>query len=175
MTDQPTTAHSDDDTDCPTVVSIAGPSGAGKTSLIESLVAAFENRRVATIKSIHHDIEPDTPGTDTHRHRTAGADTAIGITPGFTFEISPGGKGPDRDDTEAELAALRRVLDRLATRGFDVVLVEGFSAVSLPTIQVGEDEETDPNCIGTGEDPLDTLQLAIEDVGPVGPETLSHR
>ena len=94
MTEQPTTAHSDDDTDCPTVVSIAGPSGAGRTSLVGSLVAAFEDRRVATIKSIHRDIEPDTPDTDTHRHRTAGADAAIGITPEFTFEIPPGGELP---------------------------------------------------------------------------------
>lgn len=174
MTDRPTDAR-DDHSELPTVVSIAGPSGAGKTTLVETLVSAFEDRRVATIKSIHHDIEPDTPGTDTHRHRTAGADTVVGITPDLTFEISRGGKGPDRDDTDAELAALRRTLERLAERGFDTVLVEGFSAAPLPTIRVGgTDDEPDRNRIGTGEDSIETLRAAIEDVAPIDPETLSR-
>ena len=171
MTDRPTDAR-DDHSEPLTVVSIAGPSGAGKTTLVETLVSAFEDRRVATIKSIHHDIEPDTPGTDTHRHRIAGADTVVGITPDLTFEISRGGKGPDRDDTDAELAALRRTLERLAERGFDTVLVEGFSAAPLPTIRVGGDDEPDRNRIGTGEDSIETLRNAIEDADPVDLEIL---
>jgi molybdopterin-guanine dinucleotide biosynthesis protein B len=173
VTDRPTPDTRGDTAALPTVVSIVGPSGTGKTSLIEDLVAAFDDRSVATIKSIHHDIEPDTPGTDTHRHRTAGADTVVGITPDLTFEISRGGKGSDRDDTDAELAALRRTLEQLVERGFDIVLVEGFSAAPLPTIHVGEDDRTDSNRIGTGEDSIDTLLSAIEAVDPVDPGTLS--
>ncbi len=163
------------------VVSIAGPSGSGKTSLVEALLDAFDDRRVATVKSIHHDIEPDTPGTDTHRHRTAGAEAVVGITPELTFEIARGGKGPDRSDIEAELTALSQTLERLATRGFDLVLVEGFSAAPLPTIRVGADgssgpdPDTDENRIGTGEDSIETLRAAIGAVEPVAPETLSSR
>ena len=175
MTDRQTPEVRGDDADLPTVVSVVGPSGSGKTSLVEDLVAALDDRSVATIKSIHHDIEPDTPGTDTHRHRTAGADTAIGITPEFTFEVSRGGKGPDRDDTEAELAALGRTLDRLAERGFDVVLVEGFSAAPLPTIHVGEGDRTDPNRIGAREDSIEALLRAIEAADPIDPGSLSGR
>jgi molybdopterin-guanine dinucleotide biosynthesis protein B len=174
VTDQPTATDAADVED-PTVVSVVGPSGAGKTTLVEDLVAAFEDRRVATIKSIHHDIEPDTAGTDTHRHRTAGADTAVGITPELTFEVSRGGKGSDRTDSDAELAALRRTLDRLTARGFDLVLVEGFSAAPLPTIHAGERDEIDPNRIGTGEDSLETLRRAIEAADPIDPESLSGR
>ena len=154
------------------VVSIVGPSGSGKTSLVESLLEAFDDRRVATIKSIHHDIEPDTPGTDTHRHRRAGAEAVVGVTPELTFEIACGGKGPDRSDTETELAALARVLERLAARGFDLVLVEGFSAAPVPTIRVGEtepsaNERTEPKPLGTGEDSVESLRAAIEAAEPI--------
>lgn len=182
MTDRPTINLSEDGFDPLIIVSVVGPSGSGKTSLVESLLAAFDDRRVATIKSIHHDIEPDDPGTDTHRHRTAGADTVVGITPGFTFEISRGGKGPDRGDTDAELTALANALERLASRGFDIVLVEGFSAASLPTIRVGSDDAsmgTDgrpvSNLIGTGEDSIETLRTAIEAAEPTDPSALSAR
>ena len=161
------------------VVSIVGPSGSGKTSLVEALLDAFDDRRVATVKSIHHDIEPDTPGTDTHRHRTAGAEAVVGITPELTFEIDRGGKGFDRSDTDAELAALSRTLERLAARGFDLVLVEGFSAAPLPTIRVGPDgpsgpdPDTEGDRIGTGDDSIETLRAAIGSVEPIAPETLS--
>ncbi len=175
MTDRQTTNSCADTRNrdgVPTVVSIVGPSGAGKTTLVEALVSAFDDRRVATVKSIHHDIEPDTPGADTHRHRTAGADTAIGITPQFTFEITPGGKGPDRDDTDAELAALSRVLKRLATRGFELVLIEGFSEASLPQIRVGTDDCSGENCIGTDADSIERLRAAIEATGAIDPAML---
>lgn len=159
----------------PIVVSVVGPSGSGKTTLVESLVSTFEDRRVATVKSIHHDIEPDTPETDTHRHRSAGADVAVGVTPRFTFEIARGGKGPDRDDTDAELAALADVLERLGTRGIDVVLVEGFSAAPLPQIRVGDrGSDSEANCIGTGEDSIETLRAAIEATEPIEPDLLSR-
>ena len=164
--------------DRPAVVALVGTSDAGKTSLVEALVGAFEDRSVATIKSIHHDIEPDTPGTDTHRHRSAGADAVVGVTPRLTFEIARGGKGPDRE-ADDEIAALRRILARLSDRGIDLVLVEGFSAAALPTIHVGEDDtaraDADPRAIGTGSDPLERLRAAIEAVEPLEPSSLSAR
>ena len=160
--------------DRPTVVALVGPSNAGKTSLVEDLVAAFDDRSVAAIKSIHHEIEPDEPGTDTHRHRCAGAEAVVGVTPTLTFEIARGGKGADRD-AETERDALRRVLDRLAGRGHDLVLVEGFSAVVLPTIHLGTDAGSDPHAIGTGSDSIERLKSAIEATEPVDPSSLSVR
>lgn len=130
-------------------VCLAGPSDAGKTTLVERLVPRLAAAgRVATIKSIHHDIEVDTPGTDTYRHRTAGAETVVGITPALTFEVTTHGKQspPPADDTpllesaDPEIQALSRTLERLARRGYDIVLVEGFSQSPLPTILVGEQE-----------------------------------
>lgn len=154
------------------VVCVAGPSDAGKTSLVEALVDRLaDSGRVATVKSIHHDIEIDTPGTDTHRHRTAGAETVVGITPELTFEITTRGKRDPPEpagDTllesdDPEIRALSTSLERLARRGYDTVLVEGFAESPLPTILVGD---RDPSAVGgpvvgPGEDPIDDLVEAI--------------
>jgi molybdopterin-guanine dinucleotide biosynthesis protein B len=160
----------------PRVVCVAGPSDAGKTALVETLVPKLsDGNRVATVKSIHHDIEPDTPGTDTHRHREAGADTVVGVTPSLTFEVTPGGKevNPDAASTSdaADRVALERVVRRLAARGYDVVLVEGFSSVPLPTIAVGEPPEgaIGGEIIATDRTDPDAIVDAIEKLDPGGP------
>lgn len=154
----------------PTVVAVVGPSGSGKTTLVESLCGAFE-RRVATVKSIHHRIEPDTPGTDTHRHRTAGADRVVGVTPSLTFEIARGGKGSDRQP-ESELAALRGTIARLARDGYDLVLVEGFSEAPIPAITVGDGETSPGEIVGTGDDSVEALTAAIDELDPLDPSIL---
>ena len=155
--------------DRPVVVSVAGPSGSGKTTLVESLCEALAERRVATVKSIHHDIEPDTPGTDTHRHRSAGADRVVGVTPSLTFEVARGGKG-DRTP-ESEAAALRRVLERLAPE-YDLVVIEGFGDVAVPTIRVGDGADPAGEVVGTGTDSIRDLVAAIDALGPFDPATL---
>jgi len=133
----------------PPVVAVVGPSGSGKTSLVERLVEALaaEGRRVATVKSIHHAIEPDDPATDTHRHRTAGAAATAGITPRHAFEIrrhDPGGSSLTPDARKR--AALRETLDRFESAGYDLAIVEGFAEVAVPTVRLGDKgggDETD--------------------------------
>ncbi|QSW98703.1 molybdopterin-guanine dinucleotide biosynthesis protein B [Haloterrigena alkaliphila] len=161
------------------VVCLAGPSDSGKTTLVEELVSRLsEHGRVATVKSIHHDIEIDTPGTDTHRHRTAGADTVVGITPELTFDISTHGKRdpPDRPDGTAllesedpEIRALGSTLTRLERQGYAFVVVEGFSAAPLPTVLVGDREPAavGGDVIGRGEDDVDALVAAIRGLEPL--------
>ena len=115
------------------VVSVAGYKDSGKTSLVEALLAAMDSEtRVATVKSLHHDVEFDTPDTDTYRHRTAGADTVVGLTPSMTAEFRSEGED-DGVDVEDQLALLEG-------RGFDWVIVEGFKDAALPTIAVGDIE-----------------------------------
>ncbi|OAQ53792.1 hypothetical protein HTG_05880 [Natrinema mahii] len=155
------------------VVCLAGPSDAGKTSLVERLVPRLAaDGRVATVKSIHHDIEIDTPGTDTHRHRSAGAETVVGVTPELTFDITTRGKRdppePTADESlletdDPELRALSRTLERLADRGYDTVIVEGFAAAPLPTILVGDrdPEAVGGTVVGRGDDPVDDLLETI--------------
>ncbi|MFB6109280.1 MAG: molybdopterin-guanine dinucleotide biosynthesis protein B [Halodesulfurarchaeum sp.] len=115
------------------VLAVAGYRNSGKTSLVETLLGAFPaDRHVATIKSLHHDVDFDTAGTDTYRHRTAGADTVVGMTPHRTVEFRTAGKA-DGLSVADRLAELR-------ARDVDWVVVEGFKAAPLPTILVGDIE-----------------------------------
>jgi molybdopterin-guanine dinucleotide biosynthesis protein MobB len=99
------------------VAAIVGTSGSGKTTLIEALIRAARARglSVSTIKHTHHhDIELDTPGKDSHRHRLAGASEVIVASDAGWARISAS-KAP---------AGLQILLGEL--RPVDLVLVEGF-------------------------------------------------
>ncbi|WP_435102670.1 molybdopterin-guanine dinucleotide biosynthesis protein B [Halarchaeum sp. P4] len=114
------------------VVGVVGESDAGKTTLIERLVPALgEYGSVGTVKGIHHDVELDTEGKDTHRHRTAGADRVVGVTPHLTASFRPVGKADGGEET-----ALERALAEFEDADF--VVVEGFGGSPHPKILVGE-------------------------------------
>jgi molybdopterin-guanine dinucleotide biosynthesis protein B len=59
----------------PVIYAIYGYKNSGKTTLMTALIAELTRRgyRVASIKHDGHDFEPDVPGTDSYRHRRAGA------------------------------------------------------------------------------------------------------
>jgi molybdopterin-guanine dinucleotide biosynthesis protein B len=107
------------------VFGITGWKNAGKTTLAERLVAEFVRRgwRVATVKHAHHAADIDEPGTDSFRHRAAGA-TEVALVTGARYAIV-------REQGEATLA---EVLARLAPA--DLVLVEGFKRDPHPKIEV---------------------------------------
>lgn len=108
---------------------ITGWKNAGKTTLTERLVAEFVRRgwRVATVKHAHHAADIDHPGTDSFRHRAAGA-TEVALVTAERFAIV----------REQEEPSLAEVLARLAPA--DLVLVEGFKAAPHPKIEVRADE-----------------------------------
>ncbi len=137
---------------------VVGPSDSGKTTLIESLVAELSAYgRVGTIKSIHHDIEIDTPGKDTYRHRSAGADTVVGLTPTLSFQLTPGGKRA----AESESELLESTVDRLHREGYDFICIEGFHDAPYPKIALGDREDIAPPVVIRGAlDSLDAEQLA---------------
>lgn len=62
---------------------IVGRKNHGKTALVVDLVAEFCRRglRVGTIKHSSHAHDLDKPGTDSYRHRQAGAVAAAIVTP----------------------------------------------------------------------------------------------
>lgn len=118
------------------LVAIAGYQDSGKTTLIEGLLPVLGDRgRVATVKSIHHDVEVDTPGKDTHRHRTAGAEAVVGVTPSLSFQVRREASVADPNER------LTRGLDLLGDE-FAFVVAEGFKSAPVPTILVGEVERS---------------------------------
>lgn len=110
------------------VFGITGWKNAGKTTLAERLVAEFVRRgwRIATIKHAHHAVDIDQPGTDSWRHRAAGA-SEVALVGGQRYAIM-------REQPEPTLAD---VLPRLAPA--DLVLIEGFKGDAHPKIEVRAD------------------------------------
>lgn len=106
------------------IISVVGYTKTGKTTLVENLVYALKNRgSVGTIKHLHeHNI--NTPGTDTWKHASAGADVVIGVTQSELVKFS-------RENN------LTKALDELADMGMDFGVIEGFKESKLPKIALG--------------------------------------
>jgi molybdopterin-guanine dinucleotide biosynthesis protein B len=107
---------------------IAGYSGSGKTTLIEKLLPLLNAARlkVSVIKQSHHDIEVDTPGKDSWRHRQAGAFETLLTSPHRWMLVGElrGEPEPSLDDHLARLTAC------------DLVLVEGYKHAAMPKLEV---------------------------------------
>jgi molybdopterin-guanine dinucleotide biosynthesis adapter protein len=136
------------------VFGVTGWKNAGKTTLVERLVAEFARRgwTIATIKNAHHDVDIDQPGTDSFRHRAAGA-TEVALVGGRRYAIM----------REQEEPTLAEVMARLAPA--DLVLIEGFKREPHPKIEVrsGDGDRAslaanDPNILAIAADapPADT-------------------
>ncbi len=111
------------------VVGFVGPSGVGKTSLLERLVAALGRRglAVAVVKHASHGFLADRPGKDSYRLYEAGAEAVALIS---REQVATFSRAEGRGAKEVSLAA---VLEGLPAR-LDVVLAEGFSWESVPRV-----------------------------------------
>jgi molybdopterin-guanine dinucleotide biosynthesis protein MobB len=109
------------------VFGIAGWKNAGKTGLVERLVAHFSARglSVSTIKHAHHDFDVDQPGRDSHRHRAAGAREVL-VASANRWALMAELRGAPEPPLEALLARLSPV---------DLVLVEGYKRSPHPKIE----------------------------------------
>ncbi len=109
------------------VFGICGWKNSGKTTLTEALVGVFVRQgfRVATVKHAHHEADLDHPGTDSFRHRAAGASQVLLATPVRWALITELAGAP-----EPPLAALLARLDPC-----DLVLIEGFKHAPHPKIE----------------------------------------
>ncbi|QGN07950.1 molybdopterin synthase [Halorhabdus sp. CBA1104] len=138
-------------------VSIVGPSDAGKTTLIERLTERLADRGpVATVKHLRCTPDIDTTGTDTARHREAGAAETYGIEADGTWF----GTGTDR--------TLGAVLDDLAP-DYEYVLVEGYSDATLPTIALGGRDHTGETLLAASSADGVNLDAAVEAIESVEP------
>ncbi len=123
----------------PKVVSIAGKSESGKTTLIEKLVPILKSRgyRLGVIKHAHHGFEIDRKGKDSYRHKKAGADAVLIVSPQRIAMIKD----------QEEPTSLDHVIKYLDD--VDLVIAEGFKKEKLPKIEVfRKAAHAEPACLG---------------------------
>lgn len=101
------------------IIGFVGDSGAGKTTLVEQLIAHFTGGgcRVAAIKHAHHGFDIDRPGKDSYRFRAAGAAQVL-LASDQRWALL--GEQAEGDPS----TALARHIGRLDP--CDLVIVEGF-------------------------------------------------
>lgn len=114
------------------VLQIVGYKNSGKTTLITRLAKLFNgmNLRVAVIKHDLHGFDADREGTDSFRHREAGAAAAAITSPWRTAIF---------EERETPLAEL---IDHFA--GYDLILVEGFKQETYPKMVMLRSAEDEP-------------------------------
>lgn len=144
------------------VVCFAGFSGAGKTTLIEQVIADFRARglRVSVVKHAHHKFDIDRPGKDSYRHRAAGA-----------FEVvlaSDQRLALTREFEEPTELSVHQLIAELYD-GVDWVFVEGFKFSDLPKVEVWRAEAghaalypDDPYVVAIATDTPDRLPQATQ-------------
>ena len=117
------------------VFGITGWKNSGKTTLTERLVTELTRRgwRISTVKHAHHSFDIDKEGTDSFRHRAAGA-SEVAIISGNRWALMH----ELRDEQEPSLEA---ILERLAP--CDLVLVEGYKRESHDKIETRRLEAKD--------------------------------
>jgi molybdopterin-guanine dinucleotide biosynthesis protein B len=101
------------------VFGVTGWKNSGKTTLVEALVRELTGRgwRIATVKHAHHDFDIDKEGTDSYRHRKAGA-KEVAVVSGRRWVLMHELLGEEEEPT------LEDALSRLSPA--DLVLVEGY-------------------------------------------------
>ncbi len=119
------------------IISIVGKSESGKTTLIEKLIPELKNRgyRIGTIKHAHHGFQIDREGKDSWRHKAAGADTIIVVSPESIAMVKDGG-GETIDSVAKYFSDV------------DIVITEGFKRENKPKIEVfRKARHAEPLCI----------------------------
>ncbi|NVK16284.1 MAG: molybdopterin-guanine dinucleotide biosynthesis protein B [Rhodobacteraceae bacterium] len=109
------------------IYGVTGWKNNGKTGLMERLVAEFCARgfSVSTIKHAHHATDVDQPGTDSYRHRQAGASEVVLASAGRVAIMQE-----LRGAAEPPLAELLARLNPV-----DLVLVEGYKREPHPKVE----------------------------------------
>lgn len=110
------------------VFGISGWKNSGKTTLTSALIKELSARgyRVSSVKHAHHNVDVDHEGTDSFKHRAAGAhEVMLASAKRFALlhEIAT-------EESEFELDELLEKMSEV-----DLILVEGFKSSDIPKIQ----------------------------------------
>ena len=113
---------------------IAGWKNSGKTTLVSELVRNLTHRglRVSTMKHAHHAFDLDKEGTDSFKHRTAGAKEVLLVSENrWAIQHELGGQ-PEPPFEE--------LLQKLSP--CDLVIVEGYKRENIPKLEIIGDTST---------------------------------
>ena len=119
----------------PPMISFVAPSGTGKTTLIEAVIARLSamGYRVAAVKHDAHRIELDTEGKDSWRLRAAGAADTLLVGRNQIAWMGAADSGPSLSELVTTFCATA-----------DLIVVEGFRSAGLDTIRVQRAGVDDP-------------------------------
>ena len=117
------------------VIGIAGWKNSGKTTLVERLVTELTGRgfRVSTLKHAHHDADVDHEGTDSFRHRKAGASEVLLATSNRWAMM--------HELRDSQAPSQEELLEKFSP--CDLILIEGFKNGPHPKIEVRRKDAKD--------------------------------
>ncbi|MFC5405243.1 molybdopterin-guanine dinucleotide biosynthesis protein B [Cohnella soli] len=143
------------------IIQVVGYKDSGKTTLVRELVNAFTQAgyNIGTLKNSPHDHDPEPEGTDTRLHREAGAAITAFVTPNRAAWV------------EERKVTTEEIVETMARRGVDILIVEGFKNAPYPKIALIR-SETDtalidlPNTITVAtRTPISSIDAAAESRG----------
>ncbi len=110
------------------VFGVTGWKNSGKTTMVTRLVDTFARRglRVSTVKHAHHDFDIDAPGTDSFKHRQAGAQEVL-IVSGNRWALMH----ELRDEPEPPMAEMLPLISPC-----DLIIMEGYKREGHPKLEV---------------------------------------
>ncbi len=113
----------------PALLGFTGYSGAGKTTLITAILPGLlaHGLQIAALKHTHHHLALGKPGSDSWRHKHAGASASLLLTPDHLQLIQ---NADTLDQTDPSAWISRYCAD------FDLVISEGFSDAPYAKIEV---------------------------------------
>ncbi|MBO1023937.1 molybdopterin-guanine dinucleotide biosynthesis protein B [Ochrobactrum sp. BTU1] len=133
---------------------ITGWKNSGKTTMTERLVQELTKRgyKISTVKHAHHNFDIDHVGTDSWRHRNAGA-SEVAIVSSARYAIM-------HENMGEEEPSLQAIVSKLAP--CDLVLIEGYKRESHRKVELrrsgGHDgpplSDDDPSIVALASDHL---------------------
>ena len=123
------------------IVSIAGKSNSGKTTLLEKLIFELNSRgyKIGSVKHTHDGFDFDKKGKDSWRHKKAGATATLVVTDTKIALV--------KEDTRSYIEKMETFLGDT-----DLILAEGFKKQPLKKIEIfrTDSDHKEPMCM---EDP----------------------